>query len=363
MQNDDQFIASGEPKSSIEKASFTWEAPSNIALIKYWGKTEPQLPKNASLSFTLSQSKTITTVSFTKLERPYETVDFTLYFDQVKQESFRPKIATFFKRIAQYIPFIHEYSLVIHTKNTFPHSSGIASSASGMAALALCIMQLEKALNPSLSEVYFNQKASFLARLGSGSASRSIEGPLVLWGKHDRIPQSSDAYAIKIPNAIAPIFSTYKDRILLVDKGEKQVSSTVGHELMVDHPYAEARFTQANKNLSSLLDAMETGNLARFIHLVELEALSLHAMMMTSSPYFMLMKPNTLAIIHHIWQFRANTNLHLCFTLDAGANVHLLYPENETEQIDAFINDKLLSFCQNKHYICDNVGFGARQLP
>ncbi|MCK0130185.1 diphosphomevalonate decarboxylase [Flavobacteriaceae bacterium F08102] len=362
MQNDQQFIANSTIKNTASFHSFTWEAPSNIALIKYWGKSTPQLPKNASLSFTLSESRTITTVEFTKRTTSPQTVDFTLFFDGIKHDSFKPKIANFFLRIAPYTPFLQDYQLCIKTKNTFPHSSGIASSASGMAALALCIMSLEKTINPSISEAYFYRKASFLARLGSGSASRSVEGPLILWGKHSEFTQSSDLYAIPITTDIDPIFNTYKDTILLVDEGEKQVSSTVGHELMHHHPFAETRFEQANKNLSDLLKAMKAGDLNRFIHIVEKEALSLHAMMMTSSPYFILMKPNTLKIIHKIWEFRASSKLHLCFTLDAGANVHLLFPESEAEEVNAFILNELLSLCQNKRYICDSVGLGATQL-
>ena len=82
---------------------------------------------------------------------------------------------------------------------------------------------------------------------------------------------------------------------------------------------------------------------------------------MTSNPYFILMKPNTLKIIHKIWEFREKTNLNLCFTLDAGANVHLLYPENEKEQVNDFVVSELIQFCQNNHYICDRIGLGASQ--
>ena len=85
-------------------------------------------------------------------------------------------------------------------------------------------------------------------------------------------------------------------------------------------------------------------------------------MMMPSLPYFVLMKPNTLEIINKIWAFREASGLHLCFTLDAGANVHLLYPENEKQQILDFINSQLVGYCQNAHYICDNVGFGAKLI-
>src|SRR5690606_28444817 len=107
-------------------------------------------------------------------------------------ESFRPKIEIFLKRIVTYLPFLKEYHFKIETSNSFPHSSGIASSASGMAALALCLMDLEKELDPGMEADFFNNKASFLARLGSGSASRSIEGDLILWGADQEFPKSSD---------------------------------------------------------------------------------------------------------------------------------------------------------------------------
>jgi diphosphomevalonate decarboxylase len=81
--------------------------------------------------------------------------------------------------------------------------------------------------------------------------------------------------------------------------------------------------------------------------------------MMTSMPYFILMKPNTLEIINRIWKFRSENNIPLCFTLDAGANVHVLYPENVTIKVLQFIKDELVAFCQNGHYICDYIGNGA----
>jgi diphosphomevalonate decarboxylase len=82
-------------------------------------------------------------------------------------------------------------------------------------------------------------------------------------------------------------------------------------------------------------------------------------MMMTSVPYFILMKPNTLEIIHKIWNYRNQTNIPICFTLDAGANVHVLYPENVRATVLQFITTELVGYCQNGQYICDEIGFGA----
>ncbi len=363
-----------------EKGNYTWKTPSNIALVKYWGKREPQLPENPSISFTLDACFTLTTIVFSKRDlrlselssKPdkksikqvhvNKSVPFEIYFEGVKNDEFKPKIKKFLDRIIHYVPFISNYTLVITSRNSFPHSSGIASSASGLSALALCIMSLEKEINPAITDAYFNKKASFLARLGSGSASRSIEGELVVWGKHEAFNESSDLYGIKYPKEIHKNFKNYHDTILLVDKGEKQVSSTVGHNLMYQHPFAKQRFTQAHENLSKLNIILQNGNLKEFIAIVESEALTLHAMMMSSNPYFILMKPNTLEIIRKIWAFRAQTNSNICFTLDAGANVHILFPEKEKKAVNNFIVSKLLLYCQKGDYICDRVGLGAKQL-
>jgi len=347
--------------NSIESGKVTWESPSNIALVKYWGKKKDQIPENPSISFTLNECKTITNLTFSKKENT-ANFEFDVFLDGINKEEFKPKIETFFKRIESYLPILKSYHFKIETSNTFPHSSGIASSASGMSALALCLMSIEKQLQPEMSNELFNKKASFLARLGSGSACRSIEGNLTVWGKSDAIEGSSNLYAVKYPYKVHEHFKGYQDTILLVDKGEKQVSSTIGHNLMHNHPFASERFKQANVNLENLKPILESGDLEAFIKVVENEALSLHAMMMTSTPYFILMKPNTLKIIHKLWDFRNDTGLPVGFTLDAGANVHVLYPKHEANKIYEFIKSELVAYCENGHYICDEIGLGANQI-
>lgn len=351
----------------IEKGNFSWSSPSNIALVKYWGKKDKQIPANASVSFTLNNCKTITTLAFAKktssaLSVTDSNFSFDLLFEGKPKEDFKPKIQQFFERVLVYLPFLKDYHFTIDTQNTFPHSSGIASSASGMAALAMNLMSLEKALNPEMTEDYFYQKASFLARLGSGSACRSVKGKIVVWGNHDNIQGSSDLFGVEFSNTIHDNFKNFQDTILLVDKGEKQVSSSVGHNLMNGHPLAERRFEQAHENLYKLTAVFESGNLDEFITIVESEALTLHAMMMTSIPYFILMKPNTLEIINAIWKYRNETKIPVCFTLDAGANVHVLYPENVKEIVLQFIKDELVGYCQNGQYICDEIGIGSHLL-
>jgi diphosphomevalonate decarboxylase len=357
--------------NAIEKGNFQWSVPSNIALVKYWGKKDQQIPANPSISFTLNNCKTITKLAFAKkhfdkLSVTNNRFSFDLLFEGKPKEDFKPKIQKFFERIEKYCPYLLNYHFTIDTENTFPHSSGIASSASGMAALAMNIMSLEKALSRNfgteMTEDFFYQKASFLARLGSGSACRSVKGSVVVWGNHAEIKGSSDLFGVEFPAKIHENFKNYQDTILLVDKGEKQVSSTVGHDLMHNHPFAEQRFAQAHDNLAKIKIVLETGNLDEFIKIVESEALTLHAMMMTSLPYFILMKPNTLEIINKIWRFRNETNIPVCFTLDAGANVHILYPENVREHVLQLIKGELVGYCQNGNYICDTIGNGSQIL-
>ncbi len=345
-----------------EEGKVTWKAPSNIALVKYWGKHASQIPANPSISFTLDACATTTTVTYKKRSSDKSNFSFELFFEGKPKEDFKPKIQTFFERIERYVPFLKEYHLVIETSNSFPHSSGIASSASGMAALSLCIMEMEKQLFPEMTEEDYARKASFLARLGSGSACRSIQGDLIAWGKHKGIPNSSNLYGLKYPFEVHPIFKKYHDTILLVHKGQKQVSSSVGHNLMNGHPFADERFQQAHQNMDKLIRILAEGDVEKFMEVVESEALTLHAMMMTSMPYFILMKPDTLEIINKIWEFRKESKIPCCFTLDAGANVHVLYPESVKEKVIQFIQDELVMHCENGQYICDRTGNGARKF-
>ena len=177
---------------------------------------------------------------------------FDVYYKDKKIDEFKPKIDLFFRNILKYCSYLKRYSFKVTTENTFPHSSGIASSASGMSALALCIMSLEKDLDSTMKEEYFYKKASFLSRIGSGSACRSILGGINLWGKHIDIEKSTDLYSIKYPFDVYKDFLDYNDAILLVDIEAKKVSSSAGHNLMNKHSYASKRYEIAQKNIVKL---------------------------------------------------------------------------------------------------------------
>lgn len=344
--------------SRLVEGEVTWASPSNIALVKYWGKKPIQIPKNPSISFTLNNAITKTKVKYQSKEVTDKNIAFEIYFEGNKKESFKPKINQFFHRIIEVFPFLSELKLEIHTTNTFPHSAGIASSASGMSALALCLCSLERELfDQSPSKQDFLQKASYIARLGSGSACRSLYPKLAAWGKSESIKNSNDLYAVNV-DGVDPIFETFHDDILIISGDEKEVSSTVGHGLMDNNIFSERRFQQARENMVDLLTVMKRGDLERFGEIVEQEALTLHALMMTSNPPFILMHPNSIIAINKVKAFRKDTALPLYFTLDAGPNLHILYPHSIETKAKSFIQEELIQLCDKGRLLEDKVGNG-----
>ncbi|AQW94649.1 diphosphomevalonate decarboxylase [Elizabethkingia anophelis] len=345
----------GDINFNISSRTVAESCPSNIALIKYWGKYENQIPANPSISYTLNHCRTNTTMEFSE----GENFSVQTFLAGNEELNFAEKIEKYFKNIEQYLPWILKGKYVIRTENTFPHSSGIASSASGFGAIAKCLMQLDAIFSGNTSEEEALKKASFLARLGSGSACRSLYNGLVVWGNTKEVEGSSDLYAVQYPNdEIHPVFKNFNDWVLLIHEGEKSVSSTVGHGLMKTNPYAEKRFQEAHENFAKLKNILKTGDLEGFIKLTEHEALTLHAMMMMSDPAFLLMKTGTLEVINKIWDFRRITGLPLFFTLDAGANVHLLFPNDiESDKIKIFIQQELLPFTQKAGVVKDEMRF------
>lgn len=345
----------GNKNFTVSSQTVSASCPSNIALIKYWGKFDNQIPANPSISYTLNHCKTNTSVEFLA----DENFSVQTFLAGNEEKKFAEKIEKYFRNIEEYLPWILKGKYIIKTENTFPHSSGIASSASGFGAIAKCLMELDGIFSGTTDEDSKLKKASFLARLGSGSACRSLYNGLIVWGETKEVAGSSDLFAVPYPNEeIHSMFKKFNDWVLLIHEGEKSVSSTVGHGLMKTNPYAERRFQEAHENFTTLKEILKTGDMRRFIKLVEHEALTLHAMMMMSDPAFILMKTGTLEVINKIWEFRKATGLDLFFTLDAGANVHLLFPEDSSsETIKSFIVKELLQHTQNGGVVKDEMRF------
>ena len=331
-----------------------WQSPSNIAIVKYWGKRKGahQMPQNPSISLTLSQCSTVTSVFYEAADR----FGLQFRFDGKENPEFQAKIEAFLTSRMADLPFLNGMDLLIQSHNTFPHSSGIASSASSMSALVMCLLDIERELNGA-SGIDLN-KASRLSRLASGSACRSVFPKAALWGTTDAVAGSNDDHAMPLDTLIHPVFKTYHDSILIVSDAKKAVSSRAGHALMDTNPYAEVRYDEARRHTADLMAMMKAGDLEAFGQIAEAEAMQLHALMMCSNPSFILMKPNTLRIINTLREFRQETNIPVCFTLDAGPNVHILYPDSDAEMVERFIMDELEHYCVDGTWIADRVGDG-----
>jgi diphosphomevalonate decarboxylase len=336
----------------------SWRSPSNIALVKYWGKKPVQVPANPSLSITLSRAYTEMTMEYVPREKQ-GTPFLEFFFEGRKNEKFENKIADYLHSLAAEFPFIDEYIFRISSRNTFPHSTGIASSASSMSALGLCVAEFIAAYTGSAMNL---TEASRLSRLASGSACRSVYGGYVIWGKADKIQGSLDEYAIPVPFEVNPQFREMKDAILVVSSREKDVSSRSGHSLMDDHPYARSRYESATVNLYRLTEALKSGDFSEFVRITESEALNLHALMMSSHQSYILLEPNTLNIVKSLRQFRKDTSIPVCFTLDAGPNIHLIYPKAYEMNVRDWISSDLLKYCENGQWIDDAMGQGPEKL-
>ncbi len=337
-----------------------WQSPSNIALVKYWGKKAQQIPCNPSISFTLNQA-----ISDTSIEAEWNAnqsgLSFEFYFENQKNDKFEEKLLPFLQQISKELKWMNNFHLKINSKNTFPHSSGIASSASAYSALALNLLTLDQEIGETPVS-NFLEKASFWARIGSGSACRSVYGGYNLWGKTASFENSNDEFAINIDTIIHNNFKNINDTILIVEKGQKSVSSTTGHALLNQHPFAEKRYETAFKNTELLIEILKKGEIMDFINLVESEALMLHALMMSSPSAFILMKPNTLKIIELIQQHRKEQHVPIGFTLDAGANVHFLNLDVNNQTIKSFVETELKPYCQNGLFFENQIGKGPIQI-
>jgi diphosphomevalonate decarboxylase len=347
-----------------DDGSVLWRSPSNIAIVKYWGKYGLQLPRNPSLSLTLASSCTDTEIAYEFKDEPADSaVELSFLFHEEEAPAFKAKVEAFLNSLLPIYPFLRQLRLHVRSDNSFPHSAGIASSASAMSALVLGLCSLEDRFFGTLSDPdAFDRKASYLARLGSGSACRSIFAHAAVWGESSTVPGSSNEYAVPVGDQVHELFKDFHDDILLVSRDEKAVSSRDGHALMEGNPFAEPRYAQARARLSTLLDAMKAGDLETFGRIAEDEALTLHALMMCSNPSYTLLRPGSLAIMEKVRQYREDTKNPLYFTLDAGPNVHLLYPGNIVHDVRKFVADHLSEHCEDGLMLQDWVGEGPEEM-
>ena len=294
----------------------TAEAHPNIAFIKYWGNRDNKLrlPMNGSLSMNLDGLTTRTTVSF----QP------SLPFDELVINGHEVAGAGL-KRVSEILDLIRGNANIkdraeVLTENNFPSGAGIASSASAFAALALAG---SKAAGLDLNE----RELSRLARRGSGSASRSIPGGFVEWqaGATDE-----DSFAF----SIAPSQHwNLVDLIVVVSAAHKKTGSTEGHAAAPTSPLQAARVDDAPRRLDICRAAILEKDFNSFASIVELDSDMMHAVMMTSAPALHYWKPASLAVMDAIRAWRAD-GVPVCYTVDAGANVHVITVESEAHVIE-----------------------------
>jgi diphosphomevalonate decarboxylase len=340
-----------------------WSAPSNLALVKYWGKRPGQLPQNRSISITLDGATTRLHLAWKpKKEDSAKTgsdkIELLYRFHEKENIKFATRVHRYLETLLPVFPFLEQFTLMINSENSFPHSAGIASSASSMSGLALALCSMEQQLfNLTTSDDNFFAKASYLARLGSGSAARSLYPGVVEWGGGEQ----SDYFASPITN-IDPSFLTMKDAILMVSGKAKPLSSSEGHLLMEQHPFATARYQQANSNCQKILKALQQGDWHTFGEIVEQEAMTLHSLMMSSGTGHILIKPETLTLIEKIRHYRGQSGQQLYFTLDAGPNLHLLYPKDSYLAVKTWIEQELAQYLESGEWIDDQVGSGPFRI-
>jgi len=281
-------------------------APANIAFIKYWGKQDDalRLPLNDSLSMNLSGATTTTTVEFS----PSLKQDEIFFIDESMSPKDTQRIIAHLDRIRSKKNTTVRAKVV--TKNSFPKGTGIASSASGFAALTVAAAV---ALGVRLSE----KEATILARMGSGSACRSIPDGFVLW-------HAGESSASSFAESVYP--STYwdiADVLCIVSKEEKAVSSTEGMDAIRTSPYWRERVNGIPRKIQRVKDALKKKNFSNLGTCIEEDCLNMHHVMQTQTPSLRYWNETTNVIMDFVYTWRAK-GISVYFTIDAGPNVHLI---------------------------------------
>lgn len=289
-------------------------APVNIALIKYWGKRDDalNLPITNSLSVTLPNQGSVTT-----LRIHHHGADH-YYLNQApikKNSEFAQRLQTF----CDLFRFEAGVSFEIHTTNTIPTAAGLASSASGFAALVLAFDQL-------FAWQLEKTELSILARLGSGSACRSLWPGVVEWQRGER-EDGLDSYALPLDNTMATFLSTHCLGLLILEQKRKKMSSrqAMRHSVATSPAYKNWP-QQVAYDLAAMKKALAQHNFSMIGAIAERNALAMHATLQDSQPKTDYCTQQTYAYRQKIWRLR-RSGWPVYFTQDAGPNLKLLFPK------------------------------------
>ncbi len=291
----------------------TAQAPANIAFIKYWGKADEELrlPLNSSISMNLSEAYTVTTVDFS---REYQT-DSIVLLDGVFSDKEKERTIRSLNRIRQKIEN-NMYARVV-TKNTFPKGTGAAASASGFAALTVAAFA-------SAGKKLSQKEITIFARMGSGSACRSIPDGFVLWEKGKT---SEESYAHSL---YSHEYWDVRDALVIVDTNMKKVSTTEGMESISTSPFLDARLAALPGRIDRCTEALARKNFSILGEVIEEDCLDMHHVMQTQVPPLIYWSDGTKTIMDAVIGWRKE-GLAVYFTIDAGPNVHLIY-EGQNER-------------------------------
>lgn len=284
----------------------TATAPANIAFIKYWGKTDSELrlPANSSFSMNLSEARTTTTVEFSS----NYTKDVVQFIGEKSTPAEHDRIIAHIDRLRS-IAGNREQARIV-TQNSFPKGTGIASSASGFAALTLAAAL---ALDAPLTQ----NDLTMLARIGSGSACRSIPDGFVVWEKGT---SSATSTARSVGSAE---YWDLRDILAVVDPTMKKVPTTEGHETVATSPHWNDRLASVEGRLRAILSAFKDKNFDLFGRILEEDCLDMHKVMQSQVPPLVYWTEETRALMRSIIGWRAS-GLPVYFTIDAGPNVHVI---------------------------------------
>lgn len=290
----------------------TAKAPANVGLIKYWGRKDEQLKiaENASFSVNLSHLITTTTVEFDKKYKKDE-----IYLKDIEEIEAVKKVVMHLDRIRK----LAKISLFarVASQNSFPSSTGLSSSSSGFAALTLA-GTIAAGLNFSEKEL------SRLARLGSGSACRSIPDGYTEW--HGVSDGTSFAVSIFPHN-----YWEIVDIVAIVSTQKKDVSSSRGQMEARTSPFYPTRLLRIEEKLKQMKESIKEKNFRKFGELLEEEALELHAVMLTQKPSLIYWTPQTLSLMKKVREWRQG-GIPVYFTINTGQDIHL-FCEKKTVEI------------------------------
>lgn len=302
-------------------------APSNIALIKYMGKSDfsANLPANPSISMTLEGLCTEIEVEVDERSL-YDRLESHPGISSSGVDRFLKHIERVRQGVQKIFPFydlkqsLRRGGLVIRSSNTFPDSAGIASSASSFAALtlavaALCAHDLEKFKKIYLDKKGLQEDLARLSRQGSGSSCRSFGGPWVFWCDEDVEPVLSH-----LPELV--------DFVLVVSESKKNVSSSEAHRRILTSPLWGGRSERASARADRLRSALVSGDYFLVSQIAWEESWEMHSLFHTSDPPFTYWQPSTLDILNFFMNEFSSQNRPIV-TLDAGPNVHVLVPSVE----------------------------------